>query len=103
MVVDAVVPVAAVVIAARSSGYRRVPKKTTLSVGFFFASAGADGHCGRYEPDYHIDHLKEDVMAAMEKVQSKLNREARGVHVQARGLGWVWSLLRDGVCVFCSA
>ena len=37
-----------------------------------------------YEPDYHIDHLKEDVMAAMEKVQSKLNREARGVHVQVR-------------------
>ena len=46
-----------------------------------------------YEADYHIDHLREDVMAAMESVQSKLSRQARGVHVQASTLGSLEALL----------
>ena len=46
-----------------------------------------------YEPDYHLDHLKDDVMAAMENVQSLLSKEARGVHVQASTLGSLEALL----------
>lgn len=46
-----------------------------------------------YEPQYHIDHLKGDVMAAMDRVQNLLSREARGVHVQASTLGSLEALL----------